>query len=81
MMERAQQIRRVSRIIRHYRYNPRRNFESDIALIQVTPNLVLNSYVRPVCLPSSYPPTYRSVTLTGWGATQSKQHSVHCLYI
>lgn len=63
--------RRVKRILAHPQYEPRTH-DSDLALMELDTDVVLNQYVWPICLPAK---THRftpgtEAWITGWGATR-----------
>ncbi|XP_043993173.1 suppressor of tumorigenicity 14 protein homolog [Gambusia affinis] len=62
--------RKVKRIVVHPHYN-RVSLDSDIALMELEPDLVLNQNIWPVCLPSAthHFPAGQEAWITGWGAT------------
>uniref|UniRef100_A0A3B5QSP6 ST14 transmembrane serine protease matriptase b n=1 Tax=Xiphophorus maculatus TaxID=8083 RepID=A0A3B5QSP6_XIPMA len=62
--------RKVKRIVVHPDYD-RVSLDSDIALMELEPDLVLNQNIWPVCLPSAshHFPAGQEAWITGWGAT------------
>ncbi|XP_027867180.1 suppressor of tumorigenicity 14 protein-like isoform X1 [Xiphophorus couchianus] len=62
--------RKVKRIVVHPDYD-RVSLDSDIALMELEPDLVLNQNIWPVCLPSAshHIPAGQEAWITGWGAT------------
>ncbi|KAM4600663.1 trypsin-1-like [Polymixia lowei] len=72
-----------SRVIRHPRYNSY-TLDSDIMLIKLTTSATLNSFVRPVALPSSCAPAGTMCKVSGWGNTMSStadRNKLQCLDI
>ncbi|XP_066582290.1 venom protease-like [Prorops nasuta] len=64
------QERRVIERIRHPRYNPRNSEYHDIALLKLERPVNFNAYVRPACLPYSFPDVNiesDNAVATGWG--------------
>jgi len=60
-----------SNIVAHPDYDPATQ-QHDIALIEIQGDAAYNSFVRPICLPSSTtkePSTNSTVVVTGWGST------------
>lgn len=62
--------RNVRRIIVHHEYD-NRNYNNDIALMELDANVTLNQNIWPICLPSpSYDfPAGAKAWITGWGTT------------
>ncbi|XP_057560100.1 ovochymase-1 [Hippopotamus amphibius kiboko] len=88
LKEPTEQVRRARHIVVHEDFD-RLSYDSDIALIQLSSALEVNSAVRPVCLPHSAEPLFSSevCVVTGWGsvseggglASRLQQIQVHVL--
>ncbi|XP_008316134.1 suppressor of tumorigenicity 14 protein homolog [Cynoglossus semilaevis] len=63
--------RSIKRIIAHQDYNPL-TYDNDIALMELSQEVVLNQNIWPICLPSSTHdfPAGQEAWITGWGATR-----------
>jgi len=70
----GQKITGVTTIM-HENYR-QRGYDYDIAVIQLPSPLTYNTYVQPVCLPSTAVADGTDCVVTGWGDTQSTQLSV-----
>lgn len=63
--------RKVKRILAHSQYDPM-TYDSDLALMELNEDVVLNQNVWPICLPASthlFTPGTQA-WITGWGATR-----------
>jgi len=69
----GQKITGVTTIM-HENYR-QRGYDYDIAVIQLPSPLTYNTYVQPVCLPSTAVADDTDCVVTGWGDTQSTQLS------
>ncbi|XP_026539822.1 coagulation factor VII-like [Notechis scutatus] len=74
--ERDEQKVRVRRYWRHPQYNSQ-NYNNDIALVQLTSNVIFTQNVLPICLPHPNLATLliediAQGTVSGWGATYAK---------
>uniref|UniRef100_A0A8C6XGH1 Uncharacterized protein n=1 Tax=Naja naja TaxID=35670 RepID=A0A8C6XGH1_NAJNA len=74
--ERDEQKVRVRRYWRHPQYNSQ-NYNNDIALVQLTSNVIFTQNVLPICLPRPNLATLliediAHGTVSGWGATYAK---------
>ncbi|XP_032874735.1 transmembrane protease serine 9-like [Amblyraja radiata] len=61
--------RSIRRIMTHPNYSIPRNFNNDIAVLELSSPLIFNDFIQPICLPPSskvFPPGERC-TITGWG--------------
>ncbi|XP_052786390.1 trypsin-2-like [Mya arenaria] len=57
------------------------SYVNDIAMIQLSEDVDINPYVRPVCMPpAGSNHTYQTCVITGWGAAYSGGHGTHALY-
>ena len=61
----------ITRYIKHPQYNSR-NFDNDIALIQLDRRITFSNYIKPICLPTttSEPAVGTKCFVTGFGRTQ-----------
>ncbi|XP_077205441.1 coagulation factor X-like [Paroedura picta] len=81
--ERDEQKVRVRQFWQHPQYDPD-NFNNDIALVQLTSNVVFSQHVLPICLPNPNLSTLLTEkgtvgTVSGWGSTHVKGPSTRFL--
>ncbi|CAL8136684.1 unnamed protein product [Orchesella dallaii] len=63
-----EQIRNVTKVIRHNRFS-RFTYANDIALLAIDEPFTINSYVAPIALPKQGQTTHGDVVASGWGKT------------
>lgn len=59
-------IRAVKRMIIHREYNPK-NFENDIALLELHSPIQDEPNITPICLPNQETDVFEEATVTGFG--------------
>lgn len=71
--------RKVSKIIQHPQYS-QKNFDNDVALLQLSSPVTFTNYIKPVCL-SAAGSNFKDGTtfwITGWGRVKTNSRKLFC---